>query len=143
MTTTDPSPAIAAPEGLLDPNVRLTWPMLVPAVVLIAIYTMLSYIGFFDQASFYDSMDIPVPSNEFLLYSWAGKNTAVLLGLVIATVTRLRVLVLTAIAMLVTMQMGDVNAGAQSGVNVFVTWIAFALTVAQLAIVVIGARRTA
>ena len=128
---------------LLEPGARLGWATMAPSFLLIVIYAMLSFIGFFDQASFYDSMDIPVPSNEFLLYSWAGKNTAVLVGLVVATLTRLRVLVLTAIAMLFTMQMGDVNAGAQSGVNVFVTWIAFALTVAQLAIVLIGARRRA
>ena len=144
MTTTPPtsSPTTSA-DGLLDPSVRLRWALLAPSLLLIVIYTMLSFIGFFDQTSFYDSMDIPVPSNEFLLYSWAGKNTAVLLGLVIATVSRLRILVLTAIAMLFTMQMGDVNAGAQSGVNVFVTWIAFALTATQLAIVLLDARRAA
>ena len=141
MTTTDPSSTDARPSALLEPDARLPWPALAPAALLIAIYSMLSYIGFVDQAFFYDSMEIPVPSNEFLLYSWAGKNTAVLLGLVIATATRLRILVLTSIAMLVTMQMGDVNAGAQSGVNVFVTWIAFALTMVQLGLVVRNARR--
>ena len=41
-----------------------------------------------------------------------------------------------------TMQIGDVNAGAQSGVDVFVTWIAFALTAAQLALVLLAARCT-
>lgn len=141
MTTVESPDHPRTATGLLDPAARLRWPMLVPAFLLIAIYTMLSYIGFADQDAFYDSMDIPVPSNEFLLYSWAGKNTAVLLGLTIAVFSRLRILLLTAIAMLFTMQMGDVNAGAQSGVNVFVTWIAFSLTVVQLGLVLLDARR--
>ena len=147
MTTThDHLPGDGQPSTAptwLDPTVVVRRSLLLPSVLLIAIYTMLSVIGFFDQASFYDSMDIPVPSNEFLLYSWAGKNTAVLVGVILATLTRLRILVLTAIAMLLTMQMGDVNAGAQSGVNVFVTWIAFSLTVLQAGLIVVDARRRA
>ena len=63
-----------------------------------------------------------------------GKNTTVLVGLIIATVTRLRVVLVTLLTMLLVMQMGDVNAGAQSGTNVFITWIAFGLTVAELAL---------
>lgn len=134
-------PTSASATDLFEPSVRLGWAMVAPSFLLIAIYTMLSYLGFADQTFFYESMEIPVPSNEFLLYSWAGKNTAVLLGLIIATLSRLRILVLTVIAMLFTMQMGDVNAGAQSGVNVFITWIAFALTAAQLGLVLVDARR--
>ncbi len=111
---------------------------LLPTILLLAIYTMLSYVALADQNSFYDSMDIPVPANEFLLWSWGGKNTAVLLGLLIGFLTRYRISMLTAIAMLFVMQMGDVNAGAQSGTNVFVTWIAFGLTVLQLALILLA-----
>ncbi|MEM9520481.1 MAG: hypothetical protein AAGA37_14265 [Actinomycetota bacterium] len=129
------------PSSVFDPTVRLGWRLVAPSFLLIAIYAMLSVIGFFDHDAFYDSMNIPVPSNEFLLYSWAGKNTAVLLGLIIAVASRVRILLLSALAMLFTMQMGDVNAGAQSDVNVFVTWIAFALTLTQLGLVVLDNRR--
>ncbi len=113
----------------------LSWAVILPSLLLIAIYAMLSVLSLGNQSFFYESMEIPTPTNEFLLWSWGGKNTAILVGLVIATVTRFRTLVLTAMAMLLVMQMGDVNAGAQSGTNVFVTWIAFALTLLQLALV--------
>ena len=110
---------------------RLGWPLLVIPGLLILIYGMLSYLALADQTFFYDSMDIPTPEHEFLLWSWGGKNSAMLAVLVIATVTRLRVLVLTALAMLLVGQLGDINAGAQSGTNVFVTWIAFGLVVVE------------
>lgn len=120
---------------------KLSWGVLTPSALLIVIYTMLSYLAFFDQDSFYESMDIPTPEHEFLLWSWGGKNTAVLVGLVLAVVSRLRFAMLGVIAMLVTMQFGDVNAGAQSGTNVFVTWIAFALTMVQLSLIAWDHRR--
>ncbi|MEM9038102.1 MAG: hypothetical protein AAGA99_13490 [Actinomycetota bacterium] len=121
---------------------KLPWVVVAPGFVLMAIYAMLSFISLGDQSSFYDSMDIPVPENEFLIWSWGGKNTAVLVGLSIAVISRLRFSMLTAIAMLFVMQLGDVNAGAQSGTNVFITWIAVAITVFQLALIVRHARTT-
>ena len=110
---------------------RLPVTHLVIPGLLVLIYGMLSYLAFADQDFFYDSMEIPVPSNEFLLWSWGGKNTAMLVALLAAVLTRRSLLMVVAMAVLVTGQMGDVNAGAQSGVNVFVTWIAFGLVVAQ------------
>lgn len=111
---------------------RLTPRFLVIPGLLVLIYGMLSVISFFDQDGFYSSMDIPVPANEFLIWSWAGKNTAMLTILVIALVTRLRVMVYASLAMLLVGQAGDINAGAQSGTNVFITWIAFGLVVVQI-----------
>ncbi len=122
---------------------RLGLPLLAIPILLILIYGMLSYLAFADQSFFYESMDIPTPANEFLLWSWGGKNTAMLTVLIIATVTRLRVVMVTALAMLVVGQMGDVNAGAQSGTNVFITWIAFGLVVVQAALLWFDHRRTA
>lgn len=120
---------------------RLRPLMLIIPALLILIYGMLSYLAFFDQSFFYESMEIPTPEHEFLLWSWGGKNTAVLVGLIIATATRLRVVLVTLLTMLLVMQMGDVNAGAQSGTNVFITWIAFGLTVAELALLAWDRRR--
>ena len=110
---------------------RLPVTHLVIPGLLVLIYGMLSYLAFVDQDFFYDSMEIPVPSNEFLLWSWGGKNTAMLVALLAGVLTRRSLLMVVAMAVLVTGQMGDVNAGAQSGVNVFITWIAFGLVVAQ------------
>lgn len=110
---------------------RLPVTHLVIPGLLVLIYGMLSYLAFADQDFFYDSMEIPVPSNEFLLWSWGGKNTAMLVALLAGVLTRRSLLMVVAMAVLVTGQMGDVNAGAQSGVNVFITWIAFGLVVAQ------------
>ena len=114
---------------------RLPIAVIAPGYLLMAIYGMLSFIAFFDQTSFFESMDIPIPANEFTIWSWAGKNTALLLVMSVAFITRQRPLVVTSIAMLFVMQAGDVNAGAQSGTNVFMTWIAFALTVLLTALV--------
>ncbi len=111
---------------------RLPLTHLILPGLLVLIYGMLSYLAFFDQEFFYDSMEIPVPSNEFLLWSWGGKNSAMLVALLAAVLTRRSLLMVVAMAVLVTGQMGDVNAGAQSGVNVFITWIAFGLVVAQM-----------
>ena len=110
---------------------RLPVTHLVIPGLLVLTYGMLSYLAFADQDFFYDSMEIPVPSNEFLLWSWGGKNTAMLVALLAGVLTRRSLLMVVAMAVLVTGQMGDVNAGAQSGVNVFITWIAFGLVVAQ------------
>ena len=110
---------------------RLPVTHLVIPGLLVLIHGMLSYLAFVDQDFFYDSMEIPVPSNEFLLWSWGGKNTAMLVALLAGVLTRRSLLMVVAMAVLVTGQMGDVNAGAQSGVNVFITWIAFGLVVAQ------------
>ncbi len=113
---------------------RLGLPFLIIPALLVLIYGMLSFISLSDQSFFYESMDIPVPEHEFLLWSWGGKNTAMLVVLLAGLVTRLRVVVLVGLVMLLVGQAGDINAGAQSGTNVFVTWIAFGLVLAQLAL---------
>ena len=115
---------------------RLPLPMVVIPGLLVLIYGMLSYISLSDQSFFYESMEIPVPANEFLLWSWGGKNSAMLFVLIAGVVTRLRLVVVLSLGMLLVGQLGDINAGAQSGVNVFVTWIAFALVCAQIALLV-------
>ncbi|MEM7274300.1 MAG: hypothetical protein AAF547_14550 [Actinomycetota bacterium] len=110
---------------------RLAWPLLIVPVLLVAIYSMLSFLSLGDQDFFYSSMDIPVPNNEFLLWSWGGKNSAMVLVLLAGVVTRVRLVVVISLLMLLVGQAGDINAGAQSGTNVFVTWIAFGLVVVQ------------
>ncbi|MEM7326940.1 MAG: hypothetical protein AAF531_27905 [Actinomycetota bacterium] len=134
---TTPAPTTTTADGLSD---RLSWPLLIVPTLLVAIYAMLSYISLADQATFYDSMDIPTPEHEFLLWSWGGKNTAMVTVLVIGVVTRLRPIVLTSLAMLVVGQLGDLNAGAQSGTNVFVTWIALGLVVLQVLLLILERR---
>ncbi len=121
---------------------RLGWPLLVVPALLILIYGMLSFISLADQTFFYDSMEIPPPENEFLLWSWGGKNTAMLTVLIIGVATRLRSIVLTSLAMLIVGQIGDINAGSQSGTNVFITWIAFGLVMLQLGLLALDHRRT-
>lgn len=128
-----------APDVLVTK--RLRWPLLVIPALLVLIYGMLSYISLADPTTFYDSMDIPVPSNEFLLWSWGGKNSAMVLVLLAGLVTRARLVVVVSLVMLLVGQLGDINAGAQSDTNVFVTWIAFTLVVIQAALLVWDARR--
>ncbi|MEM9562838.1 MAG: hypothetical protein AAGA93_09490 [Actinomycetota bacterium] len=118
-------------DGQTYVSKRLAWPFLIIPALLVAIYGMLSYISLADQSTFFSSMDIPEPSNEFLIWSWGGKNSAMVAVLLAGVITRVRLVVVISLIMLLVGQMGDVNAGAQSGTNVFVTWIAFGLVVAQ------------
>lgn len=106
---------------------RLPWRLLAVPGMLVAIYTMLSYLAFADQEFFFESMEIAEPSNTFMIWSWGGKNTAMVAVLIAALITRLRVVVVIAMAMLLVGQIGDINAGVQSGTNVFITFIALAL----------------
>ncbi len=125
------SRSTSALDGQPYVSKRLGWPFLIIPVLLVAIYSMLSYISLADQSTFFSSMDIPEPSNEFLIWSWGGKNSAMVAVLLAGVLTRVRLVVVISLVMLLVGQMGDVNAGAQSGTNVFVTWIAFGLVVAQ------------
>ena len=134
MTTTNAASAVSTNTTRSTYTTkRLSWQFAVIPAALVLIYTMLSYISLADQDFFYESMEINVPDNEFLLWSWGGKNTAMLTVLATATITRLRVLLVTALAVLVVGQIGDINAGAQSGTNVFITWIAVTLVAIEAA----------
>lgn len=120
---------------------RLSWPMVAIPGVLVLIYGMLSFISLGDQSFFYESMEIPTPEHEFLLWSWGGKNTAMLAVIAAGFLSRLRLVVGLSLGMLLVGQLGDINAGAQSGTNVFITWIAFGLVVAQIALMELDRRR--
>ncbi len=124
----------SALDGRPYTSKRLGWPLLAIPTLLVAIYTMLSYVSLADQSFFYSSMDIPEPSNEFLLWSWGGKNSAMVAVLLAGVITRVRLVVVISLIMLVVGQLGDINAGAQSGTNVFITWIALGLVAAQSAL---------
>ena len=136
-TATNPDAADAA---LVDTK-RLDTKLLIVPILLVAIYTMLSVISLFNQDTFFDSMDIPRPENEFMIWSWGGKNTAMVSVLVMAVITRMRIVMITAMIMLLVGQAGDINAGAQSGTNVFITYIALGLVVVQLALLAADQRR--
>ncbi len=127
--------------GSVHTTKRLAWPLMVVPGLLVLIYAMLSFLALADQAFFYESMEIPTPDNEFLLWSWGGKNTAMVAVLAIATFTRLRLLVVTALVMLFVGQVGDLNAGAQSGTSVFVTWLALTLVVVEVGLLWLDHRR--
>ncbi|MEM9343223.1 MAG: hypothetical protein AAGA87_09270 [Pseudomonadota bacterium] len=105
---------------------------LVPAILLVAIYTMLSWLAFRNQTFFFESMAIPIPEHFFMIWSWGGKNTAMVVVLLLSLISRRALPLVIACAMLLTGQIGDVNAGVRTNVNVFVTWIAFVLTCAQI-----------
>ncbi|MEO0470339.1 MAG: hypothetical protein AAF206_12000 [Bacteroidota bacterium] len=105
--------------------------LLVIPGLLILIYGLLSWLAFGDQAFFFESMDMPWPNHEFLIWSWGGKNTAILFGLILAILSRLRQSILIMMAVLFVMQWGDVNAGLRTNVNVFMTWIAMGLTILE------------
>lgn len=54
------------------------------------------------------------------------------MGLLLATLSRRRLPLVIMIAVFLTGQMGDINAGAQTNVNVFVTYIGMAFVVLEL-----------
>ena len=98
------------------------WLLVVPAL-LVLLYSMLSWLAFTDSGFFYTSMDIPIPEHGFMLLSWGGKNTAIVVGLLLALLSRRSRPLLIMLAVLLTMQFGDINAGFRTNVNVFITFI--------------------
>lgn len=109
--------------------------LLIPPVLLILIYSMLSWLAFTDPIFFHESMTIPVPGHGFMLLSWGGKNTAIVVGLLLATLSRQLLPILIMMAVLLTMQFGDINAGARTNVNVFITYIGLALVALELVLI--------
>ncbi|MEM8863028.1 MAG: hypothetical protein AAGD96_32355 [Chloroflexota bacterium] len=120
--------------NFLTGNSKLPWWALIPAVLIILVYGMLSFIAFFNPESWYGSMGIPVPEHAFLLISWGGKNTAMVVSILLALISRQRLPMAIALAVFFTGQLGDTVAGAQTGVNVFVTYIGMGLVAAQLVV---------
>lgn len=55
---------------------------LIPSVLLIAIYSMLSWLAFTNQTFFFEGMTIPIPEHFFMIWSWGGKNTAMVVVIV-------------------------------------------------------------
>ncbi len=70
-----------------------------------------------------------------MLLSWGGKNTAIVVGLLLAMLSRQRLPILIMMAVLLTMQFGDINAGMRTNVNVFITYIGLAFVLLQLILI--------
>ena len=113
---------------------------LVPALLLIAVYSMLSWLAFSNQTFFFESMTIPIPEHFFMIWSWGGKNTAMVVVILLSAFSRRALPLAIACAMLLTGQIGDLNAGARTDVNVFVTWIALGLTSLQVMVLLVALR---
>ena len=124
-------------DFLLSNNKLPLW-ALIPSALLVFIYIMLSYLAFANPGFWYESMGIPTPEHGFLLMSWGGKNNAMVVALLLGVLSRQRLSVAIAMAVLLTGQMGDALAGAQTGVNVFVTYIALAVVIVQLVLMYVS-----
>ncbi|MEM9951098.1 MAG: hypothetical protein AAF846_05845 [Chloroflexota bacterium] len=116
------------------------WALIVPAL-LVALYTMLSWLAFTDPTFFYESMEIPIPEHGFMLLSWGGKNGAIVVALLLATLSRQRLPIWIMLVALVTMQFGDINAGFQTNVNVFITYIGLTMVVIEAGLLVFAYNR--
>ena len=111
---------------------KLPWWLLIVPILLVGIYSMLSCVAFFNPTNFFTSMSIPIPEHNFMILSWGGKNTAIVVGLLLSILSR-RVLPLSImLVVFVTMQFGDINAGARTNVNVFVTYIGLACVILEV-----------
>ncbi|MEM7110929.1 MAG: hypothetical protein AAF614_00750 [Chloroflexota bacterium] len=118
-------------DFLIGQNKLPLWAF-IPGLFLLLIYGMLSYLAFADPTFWYESMGIPTPEHGFLLLSWGGKNNAMFISLLLGLLSRQRLPVAIALAVLLTGQLGDSFAGAQTGVNVFVTYIGMGFVALQL-----------
>lgn len=131
----------ARPMTTLFENRLLPIWALIPAALLVALNTMLSWLAFTNQTFFFESMTIPIPEHFFMIWSWGGKNTAMVVVLLLSLLSRRALPLGIACAMLLTGQMGDINAGLRTNVDVFITWIAFALTLGQIALLYVAITR--
>lgn len=115
-------------------NEKISIKYLVIPFLLILLYGMLSYLAFFNHAFFFESMNMPTPNHDFLIWSWGGKNTALVVGLIGATYLRHKQSLIIMLIALLVMQLGDINAGLRTNVDVFITYVGMALVLIQLAI---------
>lgn len=106
------------------------WLLIIPGL-LVLLYAFLSWLAFAEPTFFYTSMEIPIPEHEFMLLSWGGKNTAIVVGLLLATLTRRLIPLVIMMGVLLTMQFGDINAGVRSGVDVFLTFVGLSCVVLE------------
>ena len=63
-------------------------------------------------------MEIPVPEHEFLLWSWGGKNTAMVAVLLAGVITRARLVVVISLLMLLVMNARATKALRAAGYKV-------------------------
>ena len=129
-------------DRLLNSTERLPLWVLIPSVFIILVYSMLSFLAFTNPEFFYTSMTIPIPEHGFMLLSWGGKNTAMVMGILLATLGRRALPLVIMMGVFLTGQFGDINAGAQTNVNVFVTYIGMGFIILQLIILGLYASRT-
>ena len=129
-------------DRLLNSTERLPLWVLIPSVFIILVYSMLSFLAFTNPEFFYTSMTIPIPEHGFMLLSWGGKNTAMVMGILLATLGRRALPLVIMMGVFLTGQFGDINAGAQTNVNVFVTYIGMGFVILQLIILGLYASRT-
>lgn len=114
----------------------------IPGALLVALYAMLSWLAFTNQTFFFESMTIPIPEHFFMIWSWGGKNSAMVSVLLLSIVSRRALPLAIACVMLLVGQIGDVNAGMRTNVDVFITWIALAFTLLQIAALYLALLRT-
>lgn len=119
------------------PPTKLSWWLMICPWLLVIVYSFLSYVAFADPTGFYTSMDIPIPEHGFVLLSWGGKNTAIVVALILANLSRQRFPLIMMLTALLTMQFGDVNAGVRTNVNVFVTFIGMGLVLIEAVLLAI------
>lgn len=105
--------------------------------LLVIVYSFLSWLAFADPTTFYTSMNIPIPEHGFVLLSWGGKNTAIVVALILANLSRQRFPLIMMLTALLTMQFGDINAGIRTDVDVFVTFVGMGLVLIEAVLLAI------
>ena len=113
---------------------KISFGYLIIPFLLILLYGMLSYLAFFNQVFFFESMNMPIPNHDFLIWSWGGKNTAIVVALVGMTFLRSKQGLLVILLALIVMQLGDINAGLRTNVDVNLTYLGLALVLIEIVI---------
>jgi len=112
-----------------SPNYLPWWILIIP-VLLILLYGWLSWQAWFDPTWFYGSMK--ATEHGFLLFSWGGKNAAILVGLLLASIYRRKLPLVIALMTLIVAQLSDIFAGVKTDVTTSLSYVGLILVMIEL-----------
>lgn len=105
------------------------WALIIPAL-LILLYGWLSWLAWFDPIWFYGSMK--TTEQGFLLFSWGGKNAAIVVGLLLASIYRRKPPLIIALVTLIVTQLVDIFAGVKTDVTTSLGYVGLTLVMIEL-----------
>lgn len=108
----------------------LPWWLLIIPALLVLLYGALSWIVWIEPTWFHSAMK--TTEQGFLLFSWAGKNAALVIALLLATIARQSLPLIIILVALIVTQLNDIFAGVRTDVTTNLSYIGLTLVMIEL-----------